>query len=202
MKKKIKKTVSALELRRQSFHIFIGTTLGLLFFFGFVSSGHLVLLFCVLFIVFLLYRRVYVPLAHDMVDLMERREDIQRFPGRGALFLVLGILFSTILFSRSVAAAAILVLSWGDGVAPLVGPFGSHAYLFNKKKMWEGILAGIVAGTLATSFFVPFWQAFVAATAAMLVEGLNLRVKGWKVDDNVTVPLISGLLLTFLSFFT
>jgi dolichol kinase len=59
----------------------------------------------------------------------------------------------------------------------------------------EGSLA-CLAGTLAVAAVTPelTWPiAVTGAVVATIVEGLPL-----KVDDNVSVPLVSGLVMTFM----
>jgi len=38
----------------------------------------------------------------------------------------------------------------------------------------------------------------MAATIAMLLEGLDLKIAQWEVDDNLLIPLVSGLVMIVL----
>lgn len=186
--------VSALEVRRKTFHIFIGTVLAVLFYFEFVGRLHFLLLFVSLALTFLLYLHFKIPLVHQMLVLMERDENMRTFPGLGALFLVLGATLAVWLFPRDVASAAIMVLAWGDGVAGLVRPYGKVLYI-NPQRTWEGVFVAVVVASVAAAFFVSFLQAVAGASAAMLIEGLETRAAGWKIDDNLVVPLVAGAVM-------
>ncbi|WP_225913987.1 diacylglycerol/polyprenol kinase family protein [Leptolyngbya ohadii] len=103
------------------------------------------------------------------------------------------------------AAIGILVMTWGDGLAALVGQrLGWHPYeLWGIKKSWEGsltmaavsygvcslILLGVQGGQWQT------WTiAFVIAVVATLLEAFSrLGI------DNLTVPLGSALLAFWLN---
>ena len=186
--------LTGLEVRRKLFHIATGTIIAVLLLSGWLSAFHLTLLFFGLLTIFLVYTRFRLPLIHEMLVQMEREENMRTFAGIGASFFVLGMALAAWLFPAAVAAGAILILAWGDGISGLVGPYGKLPYI-NHRKAWEGILAGIAAGTLAASFAVPFVQALSAAAVAMLLEGLDLKLGSWKVDDNLLIPLVAGVVM-------
>jgi dolichol kinase len=81
----------------------------------------------------------------------------------------------------------------GDSVASLFGGLISTSLPFNKGKTWEGSLAGFFFAFLAGTFFVSPLLAFIGAAIAMTVEVLPLPV-----NDNVLVPVITGVALTLL----
>jgi phytol kinase len=98
------------------------------------------------------------------------------------------------------AAIGILVMTWGDGLAALVGQnLGAHPYrIWGNKKSLEGTFTmglasfvvtygvlGVTAGWSPASMAI----ALVVATIATLLETLSFYGL-----DNLTVPLVSGLL--------
>jgi phytol kinase len=98
------------------------------------------------------------------------------------------------------AALGILVMTWGDGLAALVGQnFGRHPYkVFGNQKSWEGSLAMALASFvvcllvlgLTAGFTGAVWgTALVVAIAATLLETLSFYGL-----DNLTVPLGSAAL--------
>lgn len=103
-------------------------------------------------------------------------------------WFILGIFLSVTIFPRSVAIPAILVLSLADPAASYVGrrwgrrPFGSGTV--------EGSLVFLVTALL---ILVPVAGLVVGATAALIVT-LAERVP-WRLDDNLVIPLVTGLLL-------
>lgn len=186
--------ISQQELRRKVVHILLGTMLSLLYMYGFLTRGRFLALLGMVLFMFLVYMFWEIPLLHQFMLLVERDEDMKQFPGIGAIYFVVGFTIAAWLFPKDIAFAAMLILSWADGVAVVAGAFGRVPF-FNKKKNWEGIIAGILAGSAAALVAVAFVEAFIGAALAMLVEGMDLTIAGWRVSDNVTVPFISGLVM-------
>lgn len=103
------------------------------------------------------------------------------------------------------AVLGILVMSWGDGLAALVGQrFGRHPYqVWGMKKSWEGsatmaLVSFTVAELLFLSSSLTLWQtSFLALAIALGATGLEAFSK-WGID-NLLVPLGSALLGYILS---
>lgn len=103
------------------------------------------------------------------------------------------------------AALGILVMTWGDGLAALIGQrFGKHKYkVSGVQKSWEGSLTMMFVSYLITNLILigtqgNSWQAwlislFVAVVATALEAFSFLGI------DNLTVPLGSAALAFFLS---
>jgi len=109
------------------------------------------------------------------------------------LYFAFGILFTLIVFPHPASYAAIAMFCLGDSVASLFGGLISTSLPFNKGKTWEGSLSGFFFAFLAGTFFVHPLYAFIGAAIAMTVEVLPLPI-----NDNVLVPVITGLALTLL----
>lgn len=109
------------------------------------------------------------------------------------LYFAFGILITLVLFPTHAGNAAIAMFCLGDSAASLFGGLISTSLPFNKGKTWEGSLAGFFFAFLAGAFFVPPLLALIGAAIAMAVEVLPLPV-----NDNVLVPLITGVVLTLL----
>ena len=185
------------ELRRKIVHIILGTVLSLLYFHGVLTRGRFLALLGAVIFMFFIYLFWEIPVLHQFMLLVEREEDMKRFPGIGAIFFVVGFTLAAWLFPRDIALAAMLILTWADGVSVIAGAFG-HIPFFNKKKSWEGIIAGILAGGAASLVAVSAFEGLIAATLAMFVEGIDLTIAGWRVNDNLTVPLVSGVVMVAL----
>jgi len=183
------------ETRRRMFHISFGTVLALLFYYG-ISKLIFAILLGGSIILFLLYKKFKIPILHDVMLALERPKNLRTFPGIGAALFMLGCTLAVYLYSKQIAIASIMILAWGDAISGLLGPYGKIRYI-NPKKTWEGIILGILAGTISAQFFVPFLWAFAASSVAMLIEGLDLKIGKWKINDNLLIPLIAGLVLTF-----
>lgn len=103
------------------------------------------------------------------------------------------------------AAIGILVMTWGDGLAGLVGQkFGKHSYeVWGMKKSWEGSVTMALVSYVVTSLILlgiqgNIWQTWLVPVAiAFVATGLEAFSKLG--IDNLTVPLGSAALAFYLS---
>ncbi len=102
------------------------------------------------------------------------------------------------------AVLGILIMTWGDGLAALVGQrFGRHPYtLWGMQKSWEGSLAMAlisygISSLILLSVQGAIWQTWIISLAIALVStGLEAFSKYGV--DNLTVPLGSATLAFWL----
>ncbi len=136
-------------------------------------------------------------LAVATLALVERKEELQRFPGKGAIMLFLGAGVTAAIF-RKEAVAAIVILAVGDSVSHLAGRFfgrTNHKRLFAREKTVEGTVAGFVFAAAAAATILPVWMAVAGAAAGMVAEALHLRIGRIKIDDNLAVPLAAAAMM-------
>ena len=98
------------------------------------------------------------------------------------------------------AVLGILVMTWGDGLAALIGQrFGKHPYtLWGMKKSWEGTLTMAIVSYIVSSLIFlgvqgNVWQTWEVAIAVALVAS-SLEAFSKFGIDNLTVPLGSAAL--------
>lgn len=153
-------------------------------------------LFAVILSLSVTYRRgVHIPFFHLFIDRFERADVREKFPGKGAVYYVIGMILPLLFFEESIAFTCILITCLGDAGSTLVGKnFGTHRIPYNTRKTIEGSLACLVLSISAAATQVPPELAVIAGTTGTLVESLPLRV-----DDNLTIPLIVGITLTALT---
>ena len=103
------------------------------------------------------------------------------------------------------AVLGILVMSWGDGLAALIGRrWGRHPYkLWDMQKSWEGSLTMAIASFLVSSLIFlgvqgNIWQTWLMATAIALIATCLEAFSKWGVD-NLTVPVGSAAIAFWLS---
>lgn len=103
------------------------------------------------------------------------------------------------------AAIGILVMTWGDGLAGLIGQkFGKHFYeVWGMKKSWEGSLTMALASYVVSSLILlsvqgNVWQTWLVPVAIALFATC-LEAFSKLGIDNLTVPLGSAALGFFLS---
>ncbi|MEX0270601.1 diacylglycerol/polyprenol kinase family protein [Leptolyngbyaceae cyanobacterium UHCC 1019] len=103
------------------------------------------------------------------------------------------------------AVLGVLVMTWGDGLAALVGQrFGKHPYtLWGIQKSWEGsftmaIASFIVSSSILVNVQGNIWQSWIISLAvALWATGLEAFSKFG--IDNLTVPLGSAAVAFLLS---
>lgn len=185
-----------IEIKRQSFHAFFLVLFALLIYLNILNVFHFLLILILGFLLSLICRKVKLPVLHWFLRHFERPKLIRVFPGQGALTAVLGVLIVFIIFSEHlhIVAAALLILGLGDSLATVIGRTGGRRHPLNPKKSIRGSFSGIIAGFLGAwaipGITIP--AAALGAFAGMLAEAINLDV-GFKIDDNISVPLISSL---------
>ena len=109
----------------------------------------------------------------------------------GATYILLSVCLTVALYDKMIAVAALGFIIVGDSFAALVGrKFGRHKF---GRKSVEGTLACLV-GTLLVALVapqLPLMLGVIGAVVATATEALSTRI-----DDNVSVPIISGLVMT------
>ena len=114
----------------------------------------------------------------------------------GTPWYVLGVLCAAALYPLPVAVYAVMFLACGDVAATTVGErWGSMKFPGSVKSVQGSVaffLAAFVAGLIIRSYFFPASLTAIAAGAftAALVEVLPI-----KVNDNLTIPVISGAVM-------
>lgn len=118
----------------------------------------------------------------------------------GATYLLLSSLLVFLVFDRGVAILSLFFLALGDPVAALVGERFGRRRVFGKSL--EGALAflatalilGLTLGTVQLGLSFPV--VLLGAASAALIEVLPIPL-----DDNVTIPLLSGALMSLVGIF-
>lgn len=133
-----------------------------------------------------------------LLELFDKPKDFKRFPGKGAVYYLSGVLISVLFFERNIASASIIILAVGDPAAHFFGRyFGKTRLILNERKLLEGTLAGTFFGTIFASLFVPFPLAFFGAAFGMMAEAIELEL--FNLDDNFLIPFVAGLVMTTIS---
>jgi HAD superfamily phosphoserine phosphatase-like hydrolase len=108
------------------------------------------------------------------------------------ILLALGVILSLLLYPAPINYAVVAVVCLGDSAASIFGKLVGRTPLpFNKGKNLEGSVAGLLFAFLGAAIFLMPLQALLGAIVGMLVESLPLPV-----NDNLSIPLATGALLT------
>lgn len=120
-------------------------------------------------------------------SILVRQTETNRF--NGSTFLCLAFFIVILFFSKNVAVSAMFFLSLGDAAAELSGKNFGRVKIFQRS--FEGTLGFfLVAFLIAFTLFEDWRIAALGALAGALVELFSFDV-----DDNLTVPIGSALVL-------
>jgi len=134
-----------------------------------------------------------------------RQHEVSRGSSIGIVLYPLAVLILILVFYRrlEVAAAAWGILAFGDGMASVVGmQFGRRKLPWNPGKSWLGSIAYVFFGGMAAAALLlwtapgqysPAFALTCGLVTALLAAGLESLPQG--LDDNIGVPLLSGLFL-------
>lgn len=120
------------------------------------------------------------------------------FRPSGSMYVLSAAFLCALCFSKPIAAISMTVMLISDSAAALIGKrFGSHKIY--KQKSAEGTAAFFISALLVNLALNPLFpigfSAVIACLAATLAELFEDKIK---TDDNLSIPLICGILLTVL----
>ena len=115
----------------------------------------------------------------------------------GATYILISICLTVALYDKAIAVAALAFIIVGDVCAALIGrKFGRHRF---GRKSIEGSLA-CLAGTVVIALIapeIPIITGLFGALVATITEAMST-----KIDDNISVPIVSGLAMTLQATLT
>lgn len=107
----------------------------------------------------------------------------------GATFYLVGTFLCIVFFEKHIAIVSIFFIVLGDTAAALVGRAWGRIKLIGNKSL-EGSASCFIVCAVISIFWVDPVVGLTGAFVATLAELLPLRI-----DDNLTVPLISGAVM-------
>ncbi len=139
-------------------------------------------------------RGINVPILSTITWKATVKPELYEF-ATAPIFFAIGITLSLILFPAPISYASVAILTLGDGFATVFGKIlGRNVLPFNKGKTVEGSIFGFLFAFLGAMFFVNPIAALIGALIGMVIECLPLPI-----SDNVTIPMVSGLVLMAVS---
>lgn len=120
----------------------------------------------------------------------------------GHSFFVLGMICLVFLFEKPTTQLALLFLSVGDPVASYVGGRWGRVRVVGSKTV-EGALAGFVANFAVAMLYIVASEACslspcIVAAAAFSLAGTLSELVPLPVDDNLSIPVLSGVGISVL----
>jgi dolichol kinase len=147
------------------------------------------------------YGRRFVKPIDDLVKKylgqIMRDEEKDRKVLTGATYMLMASVLTIMFFSKEVAIFALTVLIISDATAALVGKRFGRIRFFDKSL--EGSISFAVSAILVYYFYVeifyfslPLGKSLLVIMVATIVE---LFAKKLRLDDNLAIPLVIGILL-------
>ncbi len=130
-----------------------------------------------------------------------RRKEVIRneFIPSGSVYILAAALICTVCFTQAAAAAALTVMLISDSCAALFGKFFG-TFRFSNGKSLEGTAAFFISafGILSVlAWNCPLSAVLLIATLATGAEFWESRLK---IDDNFSIPLVTGFMLNLFYF--
>lgn len=189
-------TKRSVEINRKVAHALFGVLLVILLMFESIGALHILVLLIISIIISLLSKKYKIPVVSWLMLYFERDKNIKKFPAKGVVFYLIGVLFVIYFFPSDIARAAILILAFADSTSYLIGTtFGKTPHPFTKKKFFEGFIAGTIVGSLAATIFIPWHEALIASFFAMVAEGIEMKIGLEDVDDNLAMPITAAIVI-------
>jgi dolichol kinase len=191
------------EVARKAIHV---SSLSIPVIYWFISRELALLLLLPLFSGFFLIdllKNFFTPVSewyHRTFDLMLRTHELERtkLHLNGATYIVMAAVLLVLFFPKIIAVTAFSLVAVSDTLAAIIGKsFGKHRF---GQKSVEGSAAFFVSALVVVGV-VPGLNIFVGiimAIAATLTEGLMVHIGKFKVDDNLSIPLVSAVVGTLL----
>ncbi len=185
----------AQELRRKSVHL-LGLLFPILYVFTtrhtaiIVVGGLLAIALGIelLKALFPAFHGMFVRIFSPLLRSQERKGGLT-----GATTYLIGSFLCVLLFDKTLAIACLCFLTLGDLFAALIGKQWGRIKLFSRKSLEGSLACFIVCTAVALLIGLHPVVAIAGALAATLIELLPTGI-----DDNITMPLISGLAMYLL----
>ncbi len=114
----------------------------------------------------------------------------------GGVYILAASLVCTLLFSPVIAAIALTVMLISDTLAALVGKAIGQRKIYRNKTL-EGTVAFFVSALLIMMLFNPlFTFTYVSVIACFAAVFMELFEHWFELDDNFSIPLVIGIILT------
>jgi len=189
------------ELTRKVLHLVTNSIIPIAYYFLDIPQmimSELLGLSAIMFIIVDLGRTRNIWIAKVFQKFFNRMMRSHELDGKlpGASYLLIGSFITVMLFPKGIALLALLFATFGDTFAALIGKRFGRIKI--GEKTLEGFIAGFVVCMLIAQIVpdVPNVIKYSGAFAAMFIELMPVRI-----DDNLRIPLFSGLVMDIVKFF-
>ncbi len=176
------------EVKRKAVHLLsLFFLLSYMLFGAFYGEKISLLLLVLLLVIFLEIEYIRVELKRKIPIISElwREKEEKRFGGQ--VFFLVGAIISLAVFNLDIAIAALLMVTFGDMAASLIGKRFGKTWVLHERA-WEGIIAEFAVDLIVGAFILSnLWILLVMAVTATVTETLI-----YTLDDNLIVPIFAG----------
>ena len=129
-----------------------------------------------------------------------RKKETRRntFQVSGSMYVLMAAIACTLMFSKPVAVIALTVMLISDTCAALFGKAFGTRKLYRQKSL-EGTVAFFMSALFINMCYEPIYHftyaGVIACLAATFAEMFEDRIE---IDDNLSVPVVIGIVLTLL----
>lgn len=196
------------EVRRKAIHLSgLSVPLGLIFLGRSITAWALALVLAVSLV-------LEAQRLQGRFSLPEEREH-EKTQVASYIYYMAGCLLAVLIFPRMIAVTAILFLALGDTVSGLVGSIIKNCDVRSSPAPAAGAACGLawrvkpmqvlaatfgaclLIGILTASFTGLQWPAYLCGAAgAAFADGVAVLVRGRSLDDNFSIPVLSGALMS------
>lgn len=180
------------EIRRKlGFHMLGG--LAIAFIFYLIPKFIFQICIIILLIIALIMRSMKLHnMNSKLIENMSKTFGRKNEDGNGSIYMFLGIILVSILFTKNIAILSIIVLSISDSISTLIGKFLGKIKIY-KKKTLEGTLSFFVSGFLIIFLSTQnFIISFFASITSALIELFT------PIDDNLIIPSSCAFVIAIL----
>jgi len=190
-----------LEMNRRIIH-FSGVIIPIAYLMGIVSWKFIgVILFILSLIVLKLeYVRLYHGFDNIIYDNLTRTYEADSIAGY-ALY-VIGIFLAWLFYPPIAAISGMLMLSVGDPISGIIGSIEET----DETQWWIVIIIFVTCSFIVLPVTIlelgisyGIISAIIGSVGAVIVDEFKPRINGQIIDDNLTIPLVSGLLITIFT---
>jgi len=130
------------------------------------------------------------------------------------IYFQLAALFTILVFDKTIAIAALFMLAFGDTASGIAGAVIKGGNVRRNSGKWIKplpimivmftvcVIVGLVLLKIPPApdmKFLPLAVYIAGALGATLGDAVHLRVFGKAVDDNLVIPILAGIFMTFAS---
>ena len=134
--------------------------------------------------------------------LRNKERQHKKFILTGGFYVLASSLMCTVLFSNVIASIALTVMLISDSLAALVGKAIGQRKIYKNKSL-EGTCAFFVSALVIMVLFNPLYTfTYASVIACFFAVFVELYEEWLELDDNFSVPLIIGFILTVFAQIT